>query len=179
VTLTQPTKEATIDKEGSLTPNAQDAIGEAARANVDAAVEVAKSAVSSFVDVLTARGRSLNVGRGAQPGRRPRLAELRASGRSRIVPLAPEDPPRRHVVEAQENPQPSGDLAQAERVPPRLANPHARPLLANGQEGLLKPSEAKRNLAELSLGGPVVVARVEQTKKEGLSSKPLLVSELT
>jgi hypothetical protein len=40
-------------KEGPLTPSAQDAIGEAAKANVDAVVEVAKSAVSSFVDVLT------------------------------------------------------------------------------------------------------------------------------
>ena len=164
-------REGGNDKEGTLTPSAQDAIGEAARANVDAAVEVAKSAVSSFVDVLTGERKKPQRGRGGQPGRRPRLAELRASGRSRSIPLAPEDPGR-HVVEPQEHPQPSGDLAQAERVPPRLANPHARPLLANGQEGLLKPSEAKRNLAELSLGGPVVVARVEQTKKEGLSSRP-------
>jgi len=36
-------------KEGPLTPSAQDAIGEAAKANVDAVVEVSKSAVSSFV----------------------------------------------------------------------------------------------------------------------------------
>src|SRR6185436_16780303 len=40
-------------KEGTLTPSARDAIGDAAKANVNAAVEVAKSAVSSFVDVLT------------------------------------------------------------------------------------------------------------------------------
>src|SRR4029079_7372645 len=40
-------------KEGTLTPSAQDAIGDAAKANVNAAVEVAKSAVSSFVDVFT------------------------------------------------------------------------------------------------------------------------------
>jgi hypothetical protein len=40
-------------KEGSLTPSAREAIGDAARANVNAAVEVAKSAVTSFVDVLT------------------------------------------------------------------------------------------------------------------------------
>ena len=40
-------------KEGTLSPSAQDAIGDAAKANVDAVVEVAKSAVSSFVDVLT------------------------------------------------------------------------------------------------------------------------------
>ena len=40
-------------KEGTLSPSAQDAIGEAARANVDAVVEVAKSAVSSFVDRST------------------------------------------------------------------------------------------------------------------------------
>lgn len=40
-------------KEGSLTPNAREAISDAARANVNAAVEVAKSAVTSFVDVLT------------------------------------------------------------------------------------------------------------------------------
>jgi len=39
-------------KEGTLTPSAQDAIGEAAKANVNAAVEVAKSAVSSFVGAL-------------------------------------------------------------------------------------------------------------------------------
>src|SRR5690349_22146280 len=40
-------------KEGSLTPVAQDAIGDAAKANVNAAVEVAKSAVTAFVDALT------------------------------------------------------------------------------------------------------------------------------
>src|SRR5690349_1247540 len=40
-------------KEGTLTPSAHEAIGDAARANVNAAVEVAKSAVSSFVDVFT------------------------------------------------------------------------------------------------------------------------------
>jgi hypothetical protein len=40
-------------KEGTLTPSAQDAIGEAAKANVNAAVEVGKSAVSSFVGALT------------------------------------------------------------------------------------------------------------------------------
>ena len=45
--------EGSNGKEGTLTPSAQDAIGEAAKANVDAVVEVAKSAVSSFVDVLT------------------------------------------------------------------------------------------------------------------------------
>ena len=41
------------EKESTLTPTAQEAIGDAARANVNAAVEVAKSAVSSFVDVFT------------------------------------------------------------------------------------------------------------------------------
>ena len=40
------------EKEGTLTPNAQQAIGDAARANVNAAVEVAKSAVDSFVGAL-------------------------------------------------------------------------------------------------------------------------------
>ena len=40
------------DKEGSLTPGAQEAIGDAAKANVNAAVEVAKSAVTAFVDTL-------------------------------------------------------------------------------------------------------------------------------
>ena len=41
------------DKEGSLTPGAEQAIGDAAKANVNAAVEVAKSAVTAFVDALT------------------------------------------------------------------------------------------------------------------------------
>jgi hypothetical protein len=36
------------EKESTLTPTAQEAIGDAARANVNAAVEVAKSAVDSF-----------------------------------------------------------------------------------------------------------------------------------
>ena len=40
------------DKEGTLTPGAQEAIGDAAKANVNAAVEVAKSAVTAFVDTL-------------------------------------------------------------------------------------------------------------------------------
>jgi hypothetical protein len=41
------------EKESTLTPTAQEAIGDAARANVNAAVEVGKSAVSSFVGALT------------------------------------------------------------------------------------------------------------------------------
>jgi hypothetical protein len=41
------------DKEGTLTPSAQVAIGDAAKANVNAAVEVAKSAVTAFVDAFT------------------------------------------------------------------------------------------------------------------------------
>jgi hypothetical protein len=41
------------EKESTLTPTAQEAIGDAARANVNAAVEVAKSAVGSFVGALT------------------------------------------------------------------------------------------------------------------------------
>jgi hypothetical protein len=54
VTLTQATEEAMMEneteggngKEGTLSPSAQDAIGEAAKANVDAAVEVAKQPTS-------------------------------------------------------------------------------------------------------------------------------------
>jgi hypothetical protein len=38
---------------GKLTPTAQEAISDAAQANVNAAVEVARSAVTSFVDVFT------------------------------------------------------------------------------------------------------------------------------
>ena len=42
---------------GKLTPAAQEAISDAAKANVNAAVEVARSAVTSFVDVFTGERR--------------------------------------------------------------------------------------------------------------------------
>ena len=40
------------DKEGTLARGAEEAIGDAAKANVNAAVEVAKSALTAFVDTL-------------------------------------------------------------------------------------------------------------------------------
>jgi hypothetical protein len=43
--------------EGTLTSSAQEAIGDAAKANVNAALEVAKSAVGSFVGALTGEQR--------------------------------------------------------------------------------------------------------------------------
>ena len=55
------------EKESTLTPTAQEAIGDAARANVNAAVEVGKSAVSSFVGALTGeRKKSKTTRRGAR-----------------------------------------------------------------------------------------------------------------
>jgi hypothetical protein len=55
------------EKESTLTPTAQEAIGDAARANVNAAVEVAKSAVGSFVGALTGeRKKSSTTRRGAR-----------------------------------------------------------------------------------------------------------------
>jgi len=45
------------EKAGTLTPGAQAAIGDAAKANVNAALEVAKSAVGSFVGALTGEQR--------------------------------------------------------------------------------------------------------------------------
>ena len=41
------------DKEGTSTSGAEQAIADAAKANVNAAVEVAKSAITAFVDTLT------------------------------------------------------------------------------------------------------------------------------
>jgi hypothetical protein len=41
------------DKEGTSTSGAEQAISDAAKANVNAAVEVAKSAITAFVDTLT------------------------------------------------------------------------------------------------------------------------------
>ena len=56
----RPWKDETMKNEqdddkngGKLTPTAQEAISDAAQANVNAAVEVARSAVTSFVDVFT------------------------------------------------------------------------------------------------------------------------------
>jgi hypothetical protein len=55
------------ERESTLTPTAQEAIGDAARANVNAAVEVAKSAVGSFVGALTGeRKKSSTTRRGAR-----------------------------------------------------------------------------------------------------------------
>jgi hypothetical protein len=72
------------EKESTLTPTAQEAIGDAARANVNAAVEVAKSAVGSFVGALTGeRKKSSTTRRGA---RRKKVASKGAASK-RGVPL--------------------------------------------------------------------------------------------
>src|SRR6188472_2336047 len=66
-------------KEGTLTPSAQDAIGNAAKANVNAAVEVAKSAVSSFVDVFT--GERKKPQRGKRRSTRKKATSRGATGK--------------------------------------------------------------------------------------------------
>ena len=69
------------DKEGTLTPGAQEAIGDAAKANVNAAVEVAKSAVTAFVDTLI--GEPQKPKRADQLGREQLLRQPRANGARR------------------------------------------------------------------------------------------------
>jgi hypothetical protein len=71
VTPHAPQREDMMDsdkeKESTLTPSAQEAIRDAARANVNAAVEVGKSAISSFVGALTGeRKKSRTTRRGAK-----------------------------------------------------------------------------------------------------------------
>ena len=67
------------EKESALTPTAREAIGDAARANVNAAVEVAKSAVGSFVGALTGeRKKSSTTRRGA---RRKKVASKGAASK--------------------------------------------------------------------------------------------------
>ena len=61
------------DREGTLTPGVKEAIGDAAKANVNAAVEVAKSAVTAFVDALT--------GEPQKPKRRSSRKKAATSGR--------------------------------------------------------------------------------------------------
>src|SRR4029453_14421226 len=59
------------EKESTLTPTAQEAIGDAARANVNAAVEVAKSAVDSFVGVLTGERKKSSTSRRGPRRKKP------------------------------------------------------------------------------------------------------------
>jgi len=59
------------EKEGTLTPTAQEAIGDAARANVNAVVEVAKSAVGSFVGVLTGERKKSSTSRRGPRRKKP------------------------------------------------------------------------------------------------------------
>ena len=67
-------------KEGTLTPSAQDAIGDAAKANVNAAVEVAKSAVSSFVEVFTGERKKPQRGkRRSNEAKRIEISDLQSS----------------------------------------------------------------------------------------------------
>jgi hypothetical protein len=122
-------------------------------------------------------GRSLNVERGAQPGRRPHLGESQASGVSRSAPLAEGGllPPR--AAELRRNPPPRvarrsepvlGELAQ----PQRVAGLHRSPLPGSVLEGALKRSEGPRNL-----GPPKVVdvrrsaARPSHRKRAGPASR--------
>jgi hypothetical protein len=95
VTLTEATEEAMMEneteggngKEGTLSPSAQDAIGEAAKANVDAVVEVAKSAVSSFVDVLAGERKKPQRGKRRSPSKKTtsRGAESKRGNSKRSV----------------------------------------------------------------------------------------------
>jgi hypothetical protein len=59
------------EKESTLNPTAQEAIGDAARANVNAVVEVAKSAVGSFVGVLTGERKKSSTSRRGPRRKKP------------------------------------------------------------------------------------------------------------
>jgi len=70
------------EKESTLTPTAEEAIGDAARANVNAAVEVAKSAVSSFVDVFAGERKKPQRGK-RRPTRKKATSKGAASKRGK------------------------------------------------------------------------------------------------
>ena len=124
------------EKESTLTPTAQEAIGDAARANVNAAVEVGKSAVSSFVGALTGeRKKSKTTRRGAR--RKKAASKGAASKRGKTKRSAGG---RRSAAastrRATRNLRPSverrSELARGELGPPlRPVGPHGRLLLAS------------------------------------------------
>src|SRR6185436_15838820 len=96
-----------------------------------------------------ASGRSLNVERAAQPGRKPRLVEPPASGAKQSVPQVADGLLLPQPAELRENLRPSverrSELARGKLAPPlRPADPHGR-LLASVLKGALKRSEAPRN----------------------------------
>src|SRR6185503_5307095 len=97
-----------------------------------------------------ANGRSLNVKRGAQPGRKPRLGKPPASGARQSVPLVADGLLLAQAAGLRDDPRPSGQrrsgLARGKLAqPPRLAGPHGSLLLASALEGASKQSEAPRS----------------------------------
>jgi hypothetical protein len=140
-------------KEGTLTPSAQDAIGNAAKANVNAAVEVAKSAVSSFVDVFTGepkkpqrgkrrstRKKATSKGAASKRGKAKRSAGGRRSAAASS---------RRATKKSSTRGGRRSDLAQGELVPP-LRPAGARERVRIEKRGL------KRNKAPRNPGPPKV-----------------------
>ena len=147
-------------KEGTLTPSAQNAIGDAAKANVNAAVEVA--AVSSFVDVFTGerkkpqRGKSRSTRKKTTSrGAASKLGKTKRSAGGRRAAAASS---RRTTRKASGR----GKAKRPSTAPLRPAGPHGRPLRASVLEGPFKRSEAPRNprLPKL-VGGHPSAARAE------------------
>ena len=68
---------------GKLTPTAQEAISDAAKANVNAVVEVARSAVTSFVDVLTGERKPRKGKRGSTRKKAKSREPVRKRGKSK------------------------------------------------------------------------------------------------
>jgi len=155
------------DKEDTLTPSAQVAISDAAKANVNAAVEVAKSAVTAFVDVLTGEPQK------PKPGRKRRLREPEASGARRRAPLLAGNLYLRQVAKRRENLLPSGGPALA--PPPRPAGPLAKLRRPGHPESLLKQNESPLSQRPQKLAG----APLSRAKRTTLRGSFGIVIEMT
>jgi hypothetical protein len=148
-------------KGGTLTPSAQDAIGDAAKANVNAAVELAKSAVSSFVDVFT--GERKKPQRGKRRSTRKKVTSKGAAskrGKTRSAAASS----RRVTRKSSTRPGKQSDLAQGDPPPLRPVGAHERLRLLGSLVNLLNRSESPRSLAELSLAGPLGAAHAEDRR---------------
>jgi hypothetical protein len=153
--------------EGALTSSAQEAIGDAAKANVNAALEVAKSAVGSFVGALTGEQRKPRTAKRSSTGAASTQRKAkRSAGRKRSPVAAGRKATRKSPARQRSGTRRTGSAATTRRSGKKAAT--ARTARKSPQAKRRTSKARTSKLVDVPLNGAPAESRKEQLPRARL-----------